>query len=139
MLQSDYHHSTAIIAYSKDTKLMKRAIRLSNPEKLIESAQGKPIDGQMTGADQALEYERLYIDRSSEHVRLGIWRSDPYEARYEDYGCDEFMILLTGQVSLLYDDGSEDHFQAGDAFILPKGFTGVWRQPAVTLKYFAMV
>jgi len=117
---------------------MKRAIVLTNPERLIKSAEGRAIDGQIGMANAAMEYERIYIDRSSEQVRMGLWRSDPYEARYEDYGCDEFMGLVSGKGSLMYDDGSEDHFGPGDAFILPKGFTGVWRQPETTLKYFVM-
>lgn len=119
---------------------MKRAIRLDDPEALIESTPGRVMSsGEEFKTPPPTEHELLFVDRPSELSRLGIWRSEPYEARYEDYPFDELMVILSGRLTLVYDDGTEDHFGPSDALILPKGFSGIWRQPEVVLKYFATV
>lgn len=51
---------------------------------------------------------------------------------------NEFCHLLEGLVVVTGDDGSSRTFRAGDAFVMPAGFTGVWdiREPA--RKYYAV-
>ena len=50
----------------------------------------------------------------------------------------EFCHLLAGVIVVTGDDGSERMFRAGDAFVSPAGFTGIWdvREPA--RKYYAI-
>ena len=36
------------------------------------------------------------------------------------------MLIISGRVVIVNDDGSENEFTAGDTFVMPKGFTGVW-------------
>lgn len=51
---------------------------------------------------------------------------------------NEFCHLLAGVIVVTGDDGSERTFRAGDAFVSPAGFTGIWdvREPA--RKYYAI-
>jgi uncharacterized cupin superfamily protein len=50
----------------------------------------------------------------------------------------EFCHLLAGVIVVTGDDGAERTFRAGDAFVSPAGFTGIWdvREPA--RKYYAI-
>ena len=71
-------------------------------------------------------------------VTAGIWRSSGYTEYYESYPCDEFMVVLDGEVTL-ESDGFSATYKAGDSFLLPRGFRGTWRQPGPMLKYYMIV
>ena len=75
-------------------------------------------------------------DLPLEHA--GIWRSTAYTERYDHYPTDEFMVILKGEVTLENDEVSET-FREGDAFFVPKGFKGVWRQPVDMVKLYVIV
>lgn len=90
------------------------------------------IDGHPIGADH------VYFDRANPNYRMGIWRSQPYTEFYESYSADEFMYVLEGEVTL-ETDGFSETYRKGDAFFVPKGFRGYWRQTEPMLKYYVIV
>lgn len=47
----------------------------------------------------------------------------------EPYPYDELMIFISGGVTLTATSGSISEIQAGDAVMMPKGWTGVWDSP----------
>lgn len=51
---------------------------------------------------------------------------------------NEFCHLLEGVVLVKGDDGSERRFVAGDAFVMPAGFTGIWEILEPAKKYYAV-
>ncbi|OYQ32589.1 transcriptional regulator [Niveispirillum lacus] len=51
---------------------------------------------------------------------------------------NEFCQLLEGVVLVKGDDGSQRRFVAGDAFVMPAGFTGVWDILEPARKYYAV-
>lgn len=114
---------------------MTNPIRFTIPAAFL-TAPGEPlgtaelISGAPVGLDQAL-YEKGA-------VKAGLWRSCGYTEFYESYPCDEFMVVLEGEVTLENDAGSAT-FKAGDSFLLPRGFRGYWRQPGDMLKYYMIV
>ena len=79
-----------------------------------------------------------YFQRPEAKLRAGIWRSTAYTEKYDSYPSDEFMIILKGEVTLENDVISET-FRSGDAFLVPKGFKGIWRQPVEVLKFYVIV
>lgn len=106
-------------------------------------------EGWATLTDLPLEHAELlaglpmgqdfaYFQRPEAKLRAGIWRSSAYTERYEDYPSDEFMVVLEGEVTLENDEISET-FRKGDAFFVPKGFKGIWRQPVAMLKFYVIV
>jgi len=118
------------------------------PDPIRFSATGP--EGWMAAPDQPLEHAELiegapvgldhaYFTRGQAGLRAGIWRCGPYTERYEDYPVDEFMIVLEGEVTLEGDDGFRGTYRKGDAFLLPKGFKGVWRQPVSMRKYYVII
>jgi len=72
-------------------------------------------------------------------LRAGVWEATPYTCRIVDYVCDEFCVVLEGSVTIIDDDGHEDTFQPGDTFLVPKGFTGYWKQTETFKKFFVTV
>lgn len=106
-------------------------------------------EGWLAEPDQALEHAELlsdlpmgldhaYFTRPDKGLRTGIWRAGPYTERYDDYPADEFMVVLEGEVTL-EGEGFRETFRKGDAFFVPKGFKGIWRQPVAMLKFYVII
>jgi len=64
----------------------------------------------------------------------GIWEAQPGKWRVV-FTESEFCHLVAGVIVVTGDDGSQRTFRAGDAFVLPAGFTGTWEivEPAKKL------
>jgi uncharacterized cupin superfamily protein len=90
------------------------------------------IEGNPFGLDHA------YFSRPETGVRSGIWRSEAYTEFYENYPCDEFMYVLEGSVTVEADNFHHT-YRKGDAFLIPKGFRGFWRQTEAMQKYYVIV
>lgn len=103
---------------------------LKMPAVLLESAE--LLQGQPMGLDH------VYVARPEAKLRAGIWRSSAYAERYDSYPTDEFMIVLEGEVTLEA-DGFSETYRKGDAFFVPKGFKGAWKQPGDMLKFYVIV
>lgn len=67
----------------------------------------------------------------------GIWTGATGSWRVS-FTENEFCQLLEGVVAVRGDDGSERIFRAGDAFVMPAGFTGVWEIVEPAKKYYAV-
>ena len=71
-------------------------------------------------------------------VIAGTWTSTPGTWRaFSDR--DEFCTIVSGHVRLVHDDGSSRSFKAGDAFLIPNGFSGCWEVVETTTKHFVIV
>jgi uncharacterized cupin superfamily protein len=69
-------------------------------------------------------------------VSVGAWDSTPYEEVKGPYSVDEVMLLLEGSLVIENEDGSTQTFNAGDAFLIPKGAVLAWKQSEYLRKYF---
>jgi uncharacterized cupin superfamily protein len=68
---------------------------------------------------------------------IGIWEGGPGEVIIESYPVDELWRILEGSVILSDATGHSHAFQAGDTFVLHKGFTGAARMPTKMRKLYA--
>ena len=82
--------------------------------------------------------DHVYFDRANPKFRTGIWRSQPYTEFYDSYAADEFMYVLEGEVTM-ETEGFSETYRAGDAFFVPKGFTGYWRQTQTMVKFYVII
>jgi uncharacterized protein len=103
---------------------------METPDGQIETA--KLISGDPKGRDH------IYLGRKDPGFRAGIWRSSPYTEWYDSYPCDEFMVVLEGSVTL-EGEGFSETYRKGDAFLMPRGFKGYWKQEEPMLKYYVIV
>lgn len=118
---------------------MVRAIDLTDAETHALIAAPRMMEMSAPGVASPTEWENLAIDRAADEVRVGTWVCEAYTDEIVDYEYDEFMYLIKGIVELIYPDGTADRFGPGQAFILPKGFTGTWKQPEKVVKFMAMI
>jgi uncharacterized protein len=118
---------------------MKYPIKFSGmgPEGWMNAA-NVPLETAKLIEGKALGLDHIYFRRETPGIRSGIWRAEPYTDFYEDYPCDEFMYVLEGSVTLENDDFTET-YSKGDAFFVPKGFRGYWRQTEPMLKFYVMI
>ena len=120
-------------------KALSLPIRFSptGPEGWMQSSDvpqetAKFIEGLPLGRDHA------YFERPEPKFRTGIWRSQPYTEFYDSYAADEFMYVIEGDVTLEA-EGFSETYRAGDAFFVPKGFTGFWRQTTTMVKFYVII
>lgn len=97
-----------------------------------------PLEHAELLAGLPLGQDFAYFQRPEAKLRAGIWRSTAYTERYDSYPTDEFMVILKGEVTLENDEVTET-FREGDAFFVPKGFKGAWRQPVDMVKFYVIV
>jgi len=69
---------------------------------------------------------------------VGGWRSTAGTLHIENRHFHEVCIVIEGSVEVTDDErGIKNNFRAGDAFVLPKGFSGIWHMPEPFMKYTA--
>jgi uncharacterized cupin superfamily protein len=61
----------------------------------------------------------------AEAARLSVSEPFPY---------DEYVLVLSGEVTLTSDAGQSQTFGTGDSFLVPKGWTGIWDMPGQYLE-----
>lgn len=69
---------------------------------------------------------------------VGIWESTPYAETFDEYPGDEFCHVLTGRVTLTDEHGESKSFGAGETYVVPKGFKGVFRVEETMRKYYTI-
>jgi uncharacterized protein len=67
----------------------------------------------------------------------GLWSSAVWSAKV-NYTEDDFCLLLEGTVALTDAAGHTETYEAGDAFLIPAGFTGVWSSLTPVRKLYVM-
>jgi uncharacterized cupin superfamily protein len=79
---------------------------------------------------------KAYADPTGALI-AGVWRSKPNRLEVT-YKRDEFCLLLEGEVHLTDSEGRTEIYRAGDAFMVPAGFVGVWDMPVAVAKYYVL-
>jgi uncharacterized protein len=69
--------------------------------------------------------------------RTGFWAAQPGRGEI-NYTKDELCTLLEGEVRLTDESGHSETYVAGDTFVIPKGFKGVWETVKPVRKFFAV-
>jgi len=114
--------------------------KLKLPRNITLGDESELHDIQRTGpsADN-LPQERGLISFLTWDYRFasGIWIGEPGDIPIKEYPVDEFCYLSEGEVLLVSADGQKTRFAAGDSFVVPAGFSGVWQTLRRTTKRFA--
>jgi uncharacterized cupin superfamily protein len=73
-------------------------------------------------------YKEATVYRSGVFAGNGVafWESAAGGLRSSNYPKDEFIYVLEGSVVTTDANGTKHEFHAGDAFVLPKGWVGLW-------------
>jgi len=68
-----------------------------------------------------------------------VWEATRYRERIDGYPIDELMLILEGSVIITDADGVKETFSPGDAFVMPKGFKGMWENTETVRKYYMIL
>ena len=89
------------------------------PEESTSPAPDRLLEG-----DPQQRIRNVYADPSGQFF-AGVWQSTPGRWRVA-YTEHEFCRLTHGRVRIVGDDGSSSTYAAGDSFVVPAGFSGIW-------------
>ena len=92
------------------------------PEKLISGASTVTL--------------RHAFSNSTGQFHVGHWSSAPCEISV-NYTEDELCVIVEGSVTLTGADGTQTTHMKGDAFVIPSGFSGVWKSNENVTKIYA--
>ncbi|RUM99537.1 DUF861 domain-containing protein [Pseudaminobacter arsenicus] len=81
---------------------------------------------------------RLFFANGEGNFVTGTWESTPGMWRAGS-DKDEFCYLVKGHARLISDSGEVSEFRAGDAFVIPNGFSGCWEIVEHTIKHYAII
>ena len=59
-------------------------------------------------------------------VRIGVWEAGAGKSILTDFPFTEYVLMISGRVIVTEQDGTSMEFTAGDTFVIPKGWSGVW-------------
>jgi uncharacterized cupin superfamily protein len=97
---------------------------------------GSPAPERVVKGNPANRSWNLYASPDGKFFS-GVWESEPGAWRIH-YTEHEFCHIIEGVSRLTGDDGTSLMVKAGDAFVIPAGFTGVWEVVERTRKHYAI-
>jgi uncharacterized cupin superfamily protein len=76
-------------------------------------------------------------DEPTQQFFCGIWTSTAgqWRVRYTEH---EFCVIIEGRVRLESASGEKHEFRAGDAFVVPAGFEGIWEVTEPCKKWYSI-
>lgn len=100
---------------------------------------GAPQAGRVVSGAPRFLTRNHYSDPTAQ-FHSGEWSAGPgaWRVAYEPHE-EEFCMLLEGRVTLTADDGTATELAAGDAFVVPGGFSGVWHNHTEVRKLYAIM
>jgi uncharacterized cupin superfamily protein len=72
-------------------------------------------------------------------LTLGTWACNAGAVEIRGHAVDEACFVLQGSVTVTDADGRSETFAAGEAFLLPRGFKGIWAQTDNFVKLFVAI
>ena len=73
----------------------------------------------------------------SEQFHVGLWSSEPCALKVS-YDENELCVITQGDVRVTDNKGRVFEYTAGDAFVIPAGFEGVWESLTSVTKIYAV-
>jgi uncharacterized cupin superfamily protein len=98
-----------------------------------------PLDPSRLAPGSAMpeQFARNLFSDPGGRFHTGIWRSSRGAWRVS-YTENELCVLTQGRVRLSDDDGHSWTFAAGEAFLVPSGFQGLWETLEPAQKFYAI-
>ncbi len=74
-----------------------------------------------------------------ERIDTGIWECTPGSFTAERNGYTEICTILSGSVTLEVEGQQPERLQAGDVFVMPSGWKGVWHVHETLRKHYTTI
>ncbi len=59
-------------------------------------------------------------------VQVGVWEAGMGKLILDNFPFTEYVLMISGSVIVTEENGVSMTFKAGDTFVIPKGWSGVW-------------
>lgn len=83
------------------------------------------------------ERARTLLSSADGRFLAGVWECSSILERIESYPADEYMLVLSGRVTVSdMDGGNRQSWGAGESFLMPKGWRGLWETEGTFRKHF---
>jgi uncharacterized cupin superfamily protein len=102
----------------------------------VERIDTAPAEDRRIDGAPAQRIWNTYTDPSGK-FSSGLWESEPGAWRVA-YTEEECCHVYFGRMRIEGDDGSVAEYGAGDSFVVPAGFTGIWRVLETARKLYAI-
>ncbi|MBL8263677.1 MAG: cupin domain-containing protein [Xanthomonadaceae bacterium] len=125
-----HHPGTSSI----ETPAMPPILRLPDS---ISASPRQPVDRDRLVAGSPCQAVDNAYSSPDQAFHCGIWEGDvgAWRVRYTEH---ELCHMLAGRVRMTGDDGSDAVFSAGDSFVIPAGFEGLWEVLEPARKLYAV-
>ena len=106
-------------------------------ENTIDIVRAIRFDPNMVGEASSPTTTKEWYADSSGRFRTGFWSAKPGRIEINTTK-DELCMLLEGVVRLTDASGRIETYRAGDTFVIPSGFKGVWETVEPVRKFYAV-
>lgn len=96
----------------------------------------RPAADRILAGDPVQRVWNLYSSADG-RFHSGVWSCERGRWRVA-FTESEFCQLLEGVIVVTSEDGSVRRYEAGDAFVTPAGFTGIWEVVEPARKHYAI-
>ena len=97
------------------------------------------LEQQMFVSEMPVQHTHMYYEDDDLGLYIGVWDTTDMIESPGPYACDEFMWLLEGEVEIKNSKtGAIEVVQAGEAFVIPKGYDCQWHQKGYLRKFFVI-
>lgn len=85
------------------------------------------------------ERGHLFFTNAGGNVSAGVWECTPCTERMRNYPYDQCCFVLEGTLTITDESGHAETFSPGDAFMIPRGFNGLWQMTERYKNFFVTV
>lgn len=97
------------------------------------------LDPDIFVSELPTQHSHAFFEDDSLGLYIGLWDTDDMVEAPGPYACDEFMLLLEGEVRVKDNQTGEfTAVAASDAFVLPKGYDCQWHQQGYLRKFYVI-
>jgi len=70
------------------------------------------------------------------NLEAGLWETEAFETAMEPFHCHEFAQMLSGDVTIIEENGDKHDFTSGDCFFIPAGTICSWKSTGPFRKFY---
>ncbi len=97
------------------------------------------VASQLFASELPVQHTHVYYEDENLGLYIGVWDTSTMIEAATPSPCDEFMYLLEGEVEIKNSKtGTMEKVQAGEAFVIPKGYDCQWHQTGYLRKFFVI-
>ncbi|MFK7732845.1 MAG: cupin domain-containing protein [Pseudomonadales bacterium] len=97
------------------------------------------LDPTIFASELPTQHSHAFFEDDTLGLYVGLWDTNDMIEAPGPYACDEFMLLIEGEVQVKDNQTGEfTKVVAGDAFVLPKGYDCQWHQQGYLRKFYVI-